>query len=142
MKKYFIIFSILIMGCGTRDKQRLMNQIDSVVVPAVSEYKRCESVAIKTEKSKCTLPLVKIFQTIDQDNPIKTLLVSYSLEIHELAINYDKNLIDDQIYELGKMKAKNNFDLNVSNLKTREKSIQNQNTGTFCRQVGSSMYCD
>ena len=52
MKKYFIIFGILIMGCGTRDKQRLMNQIDLVVVPAVSEYKKCESIAIKKEKSK------------------------------------------------------------------------------------------
>lgn len=142
MKKIiFVIFLVTLVGCGTSKNQRLKNEFTSVAVPALDENKKCESSAIKTQKSKCFPSLIKSIQSLDSENPIKSILVNYIVEVYELSIKYDNGLIDEQMYELGKIKARNNFSLNSDNLRARERAIQAQNNNNTNGALAGSALC-
>ena len=106
MRNYLTIIGItlLLTACTSSRERLLMNQMDTLVVPAINQYKLCESLSNPPNKFDCPKQLMDSLEKIYSDNPIKTLLIDYAFSLQELALNYDRNRIDYREYEF-----KNNF---------------------------------
>ena len=128
MRNYLTIIGItlLLTACTSSRERLLMNQMDSLVEPAINEYRKCEVLSNPPNKFECPRQLIGSLEKIYSDNPIKTLLIDYALDLQELALNYDKNRIDYTEYEHGKSKAKNKFARGANDLRAQERNTRTQ----------------
>jgi hypothetical protein len=157
MSKHLLLISIslLLSACAVSREQVLLKQMDTLVVPAMNEFKKCDVISNPPNKFECSRKLLESLEKIYSDNPIKTILVTYAIELQELALNFDKNRIDYREYELGKTKARNKLDRDAESLRAQERSmnakrqsnaledfsneLRNQNNNSRMRQMETEL---